>query len=279
MTSPLGIVAGGGDLPRAVAVAARDGGRGVFVLALAGLAGDWVDAFAHERASVGEAGKIVRALGKHDCHDVLLAGQVDRPRIGAMKLDAKGALLMPRVAAAALQGDDALLRLLVQFFEEHGHHVVGVAEAAPSLLAPDGPIGRFRPNTEHLRDIAHGFAVVKRLGELDVGQGAVVCAGLVLAVEAAQGTDVMLEQVAALPEGLRGTERKRRGVLVKAPKPIQDGKTDLPVVGISTVRNAAAAGLAGIAVQSGAALIVDRAEVAMMADHIGLFVAGASAGL
>src|SRR6185437_13325434 len=110
-----------------------------------------------------------------------------------------------------------------------------------------GAVGTHKPTTEALQDIAQGFEVVARLGELDIGQAAAVCDGLVLAVEAAEGTDAMLKRIATLPERLRGTPAKPRGALVKAPKPIQDRKTDLPVIGVETVKNVAAAGLAGIA--------------------------------
>jgi len=149
-----------------------------------------------------------------------------------------------------------------------------VAEAAPALVAQDGLLGRVVPDSEHQADILKAFKIVHALGALDVGQAAVVCEGLALAVEAAEGTDVMLARIPSLRESLRGTADKKRGVLVKALKPTQDRKTDLPVVGVQTVRNAAAAFLAGIALEAGAALILDKAAVAAEADRLGLFVTG-----
>jgi UDP-2,3-diacylglucosamine hydrolase len=122
-------------------------------------------------------------------------------------------------------------------------------------------------------DIALGVKVVRTLGTLDIGQAAAVCDGLVLAVEAAEGTDAMIARVAGLPEAIRGTPAKRRGVLVKALKPAQDGKTDLPVIGAATARNVAAAGLAGIAIEAGRALVIDRKRVIEAADAAGIFVA------
>jgi DUF1009 family protein len=122
--------------------------------------------------------------------------------------------------------------------------------------------------------MARAFAIVKALGALDVGQAAVVCEGLALAVEAAEGTDRMIERVTTLREALRGTPQDRRGVLVKALKPTQDAKTDMPVIGVATVERAAAAGLAGIGLEAGGALIVDKAAVAARADALGLFVTG-----
>lgn len=277
MSRALGILAGGGDLPRAVAESAREAGRPIFIIGLQGSAEDWVNGYAHEWVALGETGKAFRALKNAGCSEVLLVGQVERPKFSEIRLDAKSVLLAPRVIAAALKGDDALLRALVDLFEREGFRAIGAAEAAPGLVAQEGPIGRLKPSSAHASDIELGFKVVRALGVLDVGQAAIVCNGLTLSVEAAEGTDAMIARVAGLPEHIRGTPSKRRGVLVKAPKPIQDRKTDLPVVGVKTIANAAAVGLAGIAVEAGGALIVDRNAVAAAADAAGLFVIGTTA--
>jgi len=186
-------------------------------------------------------------------------------------------LAAPRVIAAALKGDDALLRSVVDMFEREGLHVVGAAEAAPDIIAKSGVMGRVKPNTENESDIVLAFRVARAMGQFDVGQAAVVCAGLTLSVEAAEGTDATVARVGALPEHIRGTPGKPRGVLVKAPKPIQDRKTDLPVVGVETIRNAAKVHLAGIAVEAGGALIVDRTAVVAEADKLGIFLVGIAA--
>jgi len=270
----LGIIAGAGDLPRAVAESASAAGRDVFVLALRGSTEAWVSGFAHEWVALGETGKAFKALRDAKCGDVLLVGRVERPKFSEIRLDAKSVLLAPRVMTAALRGDDALLRALVGLFEGEGFRAVGVADAAPDLIAKEGPLGQISPSQGLLSDIALGFKVVLALGALDVGQAAIVCDGLTLSVEAAEGTDAMIARTLQLPEHIRGQHGKPRGVLVKAAKPIQDRKTDLPVVGVHTVRNVAAAGLAGIAVEAGATLIVDRKAVAAAADAAGLFVVG-----
>ena len=270
----LGIIAGGGELPRAIAESARKDGRDVFVMAINGSTDDWVTGYPHAWIGLGEAGKAMKALKTAGCADVLLAGRIERPKFSEIKIDARGMLALPRVLAAAVKGDDALLRAMVDLFEREGFHVIGAADAAPGLIATAGPLGKIVPNAENESDIALGFEIVRALGALDVGQAAAVCAGLPLAVEAAEGTDRMIARVTTLPEHFRGTPAKRRGVLVKAPKPIQDGKTDLPVIGVQTVENAAAAGLAGIALEVGGALIVGREAVAGAADRLGLFVIG-----
>jgi len=270
----LGLIAGGGDLPRAVAQSARAQGRGVFVVALSGLCGDWVKDFPHATVALGEPGHALKALKNAGAQDVLLAGRVERPKFSELKLDTKGIMVLPRVIAAARQGDDALLRVLTALFEAEGFRAVGVGEAAPGLVADEGALGRLVPNDDHKADIARAFAIVRALGALDVGQAAVVCDGLALAVEAAEGTDAMIARIAQLRDSLRGTPEKKRGVLVKALKPTQDAKTDMPVIGVETVRRAAKAGLAGIALEAGKSLIVDKRAVAAEADKQGLFVVG-----
>jgi len=271
----LGLIAGGGELPRAVAHAARAGGRQVFVVPLLGsITENWVQDFPHEFLSPGEPGRIIKALKAAGTGEVLLAGRVDRPKFSEMKLDAKGILLLPKAIAAAKKGDDALLRFIVGICEDEGLRAISVAEAAPSLVAEEGVLGAIAPTPEHTADIAQALRIVHALGTWDVGQAAVVCEGLALAVEAAEGTDAMLSRIPGLRESLRGTPDKKRGVLAKALKPTQDAKTDMPVVGVETVKNAAAAFLAGIAVESGAALILDKRAVAAEADRQGLFVVG-----
>jgi hypothetical protein len=271
----LGLIAGGGELPRAVAEAVRAAGRSVFVVQLVGsVAENWVKDFPHEFLSPGEPGRIIKALKGAGAGDVLMAGRVDRPKFSELKLDAKGMLLLPKAVAAAKKGDDALLRFIVGICEDEGLRAVSVAEAAPALVAAEGALGAITPNDEHRADIEKAFRIVHALGALDVGQAAAVCEGLALAVEAAEGTDAMLVRIGTLRESLRGTAGKNRGVLVKALKPTQDAKTDMPVVGVQTVKNAAAVHLAGIAVEAGMALILDKQAVAAQADRLGLFVIG-----
>ena len=273
--SPLGIIAGGGALPRAVAHSALGAGREVFIVALRGSADEgWVSEFPHAWVFIGEPGHALKALKNAGAQDILLAGKVERPKFSELKLDAKGVMILPRVIAAARKGDDALLRMLVEVFESEGFRAVSVAEAAPGLVAEEGKLGKLAPNDDQIADIAQAFAIVRALGALDVGQAAVVCEGLALAVEAAEGTDAMVARVGNLRDNLRGTPDKKRGVLVKALKPTQDRKSDLPVIGVETVTRAHAVGLAGIALEAGAALIVDKPAVAAEADRLGLFVIG-----
>lgn len=270
----LGIVAGGGGLPHAIAAHCKASGQAYYVAQIAPFAdGDWS---AHPGASfnVGAVGARKAALSQEGCDAVVMAGVVKRPDFGALELDEGGRALVPKLIAAARTGDDALLRVLVEDFEAAGFRVIGAHEACPPLLAEKGAVGVHAPDQAALTDIAKAWAVADALGRWDVGQAVAVCDALVLAVEAQEGTDALIARVGALPEALRGTSTRRRGVLLKRAKPIQERRIDLPTIGVTTIENAAAAGFAGVAVEAGGALIVDRAELAARADALGLFVFG-----
>jgi DUF1009 family protein len=279
MSGTLGIIAGGGELPAAIAESARAAGRDVFVFALHGMAqAQDINPFPHEWGSLGEVGKGMKVLRDAGVTEVTLAGKVARPEWNAIKLDAKGALALPKVVAAAMKGDDALLRVMVELFEKEGFRVIGTAEAAPDLVMPKGKLGRHAPTKAQENDIAVGVKAARALGALDIGQAVAVCEGLVLAVEAAEGTDAMIGRIASLPTAVRGTPANRRGVLVKTPKPKQERRVDLPVIGVHTIEIAAEAGLAGVAVEAGAALLMHRARTIETADRLGLFILGFDAG-
>lgn len=270
----LGIVAGGGDLPVRIAQACAAQGRDYFVSRIAGLTDGALSAAPGEAHGLGQVGGRIKALKAAGCDAVVFAGLVKRPDFGALKLDPGGAMLLPKVLAAAKRGDDALLRVLVETFEREGFAVIGAEEALGDLAGPAGPLGAHAPDEAARDDIAKAAEIAAAIGRYDIGQGCVVCDGLVLAVEAQEGTDAMLARVAQLPAEIRGQPQARRGVLVKRPKPIQERRIDLPTIGPATIENAAAAGLAGVAYEAGGALLVDREAIAARADALGLFVFG-----
>jgi DUF1009 family protein len=270
----LGLIAGGGRLPWEIADFCRRAGRGLYVVRLKGFADPEMDDFEGAPAGIAEFGRALDLLRGAGCRSVCLAGIVKRPDFSALKPDLKGLSIVPGAIAAARHGDDALLRYLLQLFEREGFHVEGAHEVMAGLTLHAGAIGSVAPSPEHLEDARKAMRVAAEIGRLDVGQGAVVCAGLVLAVEAQEGTDAMLARVADLPAEIRGAADARRGVLAKIPKPIQERRVDLPTLGVKTLEGAAAAGLAGVAGEAGGLIVVDPEAVAREADRLGLFVWG-----
>jgi hypothetical protein len=270
----LGLIAGGGALPVSVAARCEAEGRPVFVVRLAGFADVHLARYPGLEAGMAEFGRILSALKKAGCVAVCFAGTVSRPDFRTLKPDLKGAALMPGIIAAATRGDDALLRKILSVFEGEGYAIEGADDILGGETLTAGALGAVRPTEEQLSDLRKALHVAEKSGELDVGQGAVVCHGLVLAVEAQEGTDAMLARVAGLPADLRGSARERKGALAKAPKPIQDMRVDMPVIGARTVEMAAAAGLAGVGGVAGRLILIDRAGLIEAADRLGLFVWG-----
>jgi UDP-2,3-diacylglucosamine hydrolase len=264
----LGIIAGGGALPRRLVAACRDAGRDVFVLALEGAAEpETVADVDHAWCRIGAAARGIGLLRENGCKELVLAGGVRRPSLATLRPDWRAAKLFARVGYKVL-GDDGLLSAVVAEFEREGFRVVGADQILGASLAPEGPLGRLRPDAQAAADIAEGERIARTLGALDIGQAVVVQQGLVLGVEAIEGTDELIRRCGALRrEGLGG-------VLVKVEKPGQERRADRPTIGPQTVAVAAASGLRGIAVEAGATIVLDRDEVAAAADRTGLFVIG-----
>ena len=274
MSGKLALIAGGGALPVSVAARCEAEGRPVFVVRLAGFADPHLAHYPGLDAGMAEIGKILSAMKRADCKAVCFAGIVSRPDFKTLKPDLKGATLLPGIVAAATKGDDALLRKILSVFEGEGYSVEGADDILGGETLPAGALGAVQPTHEQLSDLRKALHVAEKSGELDIGQGAVVCDGLVLAVEAQEGTDAMLMRVAGLPADLRGSPSARKGALGKAPKPIQDLRVDMPVMGARTVEMAAAAGLAGVGGIAGKLILIDRPALIEAADRLGLYVWG-----
>jgi len=270
----LGLIAGGGDLPLAIAARCEAEGRPLFVVRLSGFADPHLVRYPGLECGIAEIGKSLAALKAANCGAVCFAGIVARPDFKSLKPDFKGATVLPGIIAAATRGDDALLRKILSIFEAEGYAIEGADDILGGETLPAGALGAVSPTPEQLADLKKALHVAEKAGELDIGQGAVVCDGLVLAVEAQEGTDAMLMRVAGLPGDLRGSAGALKGALGKAPKPIQDLRVDMPVIGARTLELAAAAGLAGVGGVSGHLIVMDRPAVIEAADRLGLFVWG-----
>jgi DUF1009 family protein len=273
--SPLAIICGSGMVPYAVADAAIRRGRRVVLFALRGWANPQaVASYPHNWIALGQFGRFRRLAQAEGCQDVALIGGLQRPSFTNIRLDWATLKLMPRLFGAFRGGDNHLLSELVGVFENSGFRVLGAHEVAPEITAPLGTMGRHQPGSDVEEDIDRGFALIAAMSPFDVGQAAVIARGRVLAVEAAEGTDAMLDRVALLRESGRIALPRGASVLVKAPKRRQDRRLDLPSIGPDTVARAAKAGLAGIAVVAGATVVAEPQRLIEAADRDGLFVVG-----
>jgi len=275
----LGLICGNGMLPFAVAEAARAQGRRVVLFAIKGFADpDQVAAWPHHWFALGQAGRLIRLMHQEQCEDVTLVGGLVRPALRNLRFDFGALRLLPTVMRGFRGGDDHLLRVVGGVFEQAGFRMVGLQEIAPQVLAPRGALTRKIPSEAEREDIARGLDLLHTIGRFDIGQAAVVIDRHIVAIEGAEGTDGLLARVAAMRANRRINAPAGRGVLIKAPKPDQDLRFDLPTIGPRTIAGAKAAGLAGIAVAAGRSLMAEAQSTISQADQNALFVVGVDDG-
>lgn len=273
--TPLALICGAGTVPFAVADAVSKRGRPVVLFPLRGWAdANAVAAYPHHWIALGQFGRFCRLARAERCRDLVLVGGVVRPSLLQLRLDWGTLMQIPLIVRSFRGGDDHLLSGMGRMFERAGFRMVGAHEAAPEIAVTRGALGRIKPAAEMEDDIARGFALLAAMSAFDVGQAAVIAGRRVLAVEAAEGTDAMLDRVAAMRESGRIRLSAGSGVLVKAPKRRQDRRFDLPSIGPDTVIRAAKAGLAGVAVIAGATIVAEPQRLVEEADRAGLFVLG-----
>jgi DUF1009 family protein len=271
----VGILAGGGSLPREIAdVLFADGDNPVIV----GLEGEVRphDFAGHDFTLLnwGRIGHLLRTFKQKGVTDLVIVGSVTRPDLRAIRTDLGFWWNLPRIfKIVAAGGDDSVLRRVVGFFESHGFVVRGPADVAPALVIGRGAYGQVAMSSASNRDFEIGREIVSRLAPFDVGQAVVVANGMVLAIEGAEGTDAMLKRVVDWRDHAHG------GVLVKWPKPGQELRVDMPAIGPNTVAGIVAAGLQGIAVQAGATLAAQRGDTTDAADAAKIFIAGVDSGV
>lgn len=275
ISSPVGVIAGGGAMPFAVADSLVARGIAPVLFALRGACDpERVGRFRHHWISVGQLGRATKLFRSEGCRDLIFIGTLLRPALSEIRLDWGTIRVLGRVWASFRGGDDHLLSGIGRILEQDGFRMVGIRDVAPDVLMPAGNIARAVPDPAATADIARGREVLAALGPFDIGQAVVVIDGHVVAVEDIEGTDGLLARVARLREAGRIRARSGRGVLVKAPKSGQDLRYDLPTVGARTVEGAAKAGLAGIAVIAGHTIAADAQAMIAAADSAGLFVQG-----
>lgn len=277
--SPLAIVCGSGSLPLAVADFVASRGRPVVLFPIYGAAeGTVVERFTHNWVHIGQWGKFVRFARAAGCRDVVIIGAMVRPSLWRLHLDLKGLTVLSRAIVAFRGGDNHLLSSMGKVLEQDGFRLLGAHEVAPEILMPQGVLGHAQPSERDRADIALGLDYLRAAGPFDIGQAVVVSGKHVLAVEAVEGTDLMLARIAELRANGRLRAPAGTGVLVKAPKPNQDLRFDMPSIGPVTAEAVARAGLAGIAVVAGATIVAEPDKLITSADRAKIFVVGTKAG-
>ena len=267
MEPKLAIIAGGGELPWLLREACQNLGRDFLFLALNGEAEQNRLPEPDAWLKIGSWGKNLDFLHRNEIEELVFAGSVRRPNLKNLKPDSRGAGFLARLGIAWL-GDNSILSSVLKELEQEGFRVISPKSLLDNFLAREGNYGRTGPSEFDWKDIHRGIDVIRTIGTQDIGQAVVIQQGIVLAVEAVEGTNEMIRRCRKLGEQGSG------GVLVKFPKPGQDRRIDLPTIGVETVEAANEAGLAGIAVEVGGALVIGSDETTRVADEAGMFVIG-----
>lgn len=265
----LGIVAGGGTLPQTLINHCLQNKRDFFVLAIENNADKaiFTEDIPHKWIRIGQAGTGFKLMHEQNVQEIVMIGTIRRPTLADLVPDLRTAAFFAKIGLKSV-GDDGILRALINDIESENMRVVGIHEVIPDLLVKEGVLTKHKPDKQALADISRGIEVARELGKLDVGQAVIVQQGLVLGVEGIEGTDKLIERC--------GTYQRKGvgGVLVKLRKPQQDMRIDLPTIGTKTIENLHSAGMRGIAIHAGNALIVNEAEVIALADKYSMFICG-----
>ncbi|MDR0332179.1 MAG: UDP-2,3-diacylglucosamine diphosphatase LpxI [Dysgonamonadaceae bacterium] len=265
---PLGIVAGSGMMPVEIIKHCNKHHIPVFVVGLESFAtAEQLSEAPHTFAKIGEAGKILKAFKENNVRDIVLAGGIKRPSFKELIPDWEGMKIMAKLAMKKMS-DDNLFRVVIDEVENRGFKIVGIEEVVPEMLFQEGIYGKAKPDKDDMNDIERGWTVAKAIGAVDVGQAVVVQEGLVLAMEAIEGTDQMLARAASL------RKEGKKPIMVKVLKPGQDMRVDLPAIGLQTIDLFIKHGIGGIAVEAGGILLIEKDAVIKKADENGIFIIG-----
>ena len=265
----LGIIAGGGTLPQTLIDYCRQNNREFFAIAIENNADEaiFTPNIPHKWIRIGQAGTGFKIMHEQNVQEIVMIGTIHRPSLADLVPDLRTAAFFAKIGLKSI-GDDGILRALVKEIESENMRVVGIHEVLPDLLVKSGVLTKHKPDKQALADIERGTEVAYELGRLDVGQSVIVQQGLVLGMEGIEGTDKLIERC--------GTYQRKGvgGVLVKLRKPQQDMRIDLPTIGTKTIENLHNAGMRGLAIHAGNALIVNESEVTALADKYGMFICG-----
>jgi hypothetical protein len=263
----LGIFAGLGILPQMLIEDCQRMGRKFFIFLLEGenYEIDYLP-FSPVKLCYGEVEKFLSIVRANEIKDLVFIGAVTKPNFSSLKVDKRGALLLTKILASKILGDDAVLRAVIKFFEKEGLKIIPINQLLKDLAPKKSILSKLHPSKEEMLDIEIAVKAIRAMSYFDIGQAVVVAQKQIIAVEALEGTDNMISRCAGLK-----VEYKEGAILVKLKKAKQSAKADLPTIGVDTIKNCNAAAIKGIAIQAGATLIVNKEEVLRLVDELGMF--------
>ncbi len=265
---PIAIFAGRGNLPKMLIEDFQKKNRRFFVFLLAGESYE-IDysEFNPLKISYGEVEKFFATMKQQKISKIVFIGGVTKPNFSTIKVDKSGAILLAKILANKILGDDAVLKTVMKFLEKNGVNIVPIDDLLDCIVSKKGVLTKIQPSLENISDINLGVSAIKKFSDFDVGQSLVIAQKQIIAVEALEGTDAMIQRCKKL-----AVDYKNKAILVKMKKRNQSKKADLPTIGVATVQNCAESGLCGIAIQAGSTLVLEKELLIKTADDLGLFI-------
>jgi DUF1009 family protein len=201
----------------------------------------------------GEIERFLTILRDKNIRNIVFIGGVTKPNFSALKVDKKGAILLTKIIANKILGDDAVLKTVIKFFEKEGLKILKIDDLLDCVFSSKGLISKIVPGYENNLDIELGIKAIKHFSKFDVGQALIVAQKQIIAIEALEGTDAMISRL----QTLRG-DFKNNAVLIKLKKPHQSDKADLPTIGLTTIAKCAEVGIKGLVIQANSTLVLDK---------------------
>ncbi len=272
----LAIIAGSGDLPVICANAAKAKGAEIYLFTLLGeRTKNDNQKFPKEikknfTIKVGQLGRLIKILNQEQIKLLTFAGGVKKPNLFSfLSMDFRAISLLKKIQAQGT-GDDRVLRAVANELAKEGISLIGSAEIMPNLLAPAGLLTQRNLSQQESNDAELGFKIAAEIGKLDIGQAIIIRQGSIIAVEAIEGTNSMIERAAEL-SGLKGQHPKENGlVLVKRAKPQQDLRLDLPTIGTDTIKLMHQNGVNAVILEADRCQILDLQNVVLLANSLNI---------
>ncbi|MEY3196863.1 MAG: hypothetical protein RLZZ59_229 [Pseudomonadota bacterium] len=259
MSEILGIIAAHGALPIIVASHSKK----AVVACLTGITkkSDFSEHIAEE-FQIGKVSSILNFFKKHNVKNIVICGHIKRPNLSDIAVDTKGALLLSKILASKLLGDDKLLRIVAEYIEKEGFSI----KSPMDYIHQKKIVTKIKPSKRNLHDIEIGMNASKTLGSLDIGQSVIIENGVVIAVEAAEGTDELIKRSKNL------AKKTKSAIVVKSMKPNQDPRLDTPVIGVNTIVMLYENNFAGIAIENSGVIVINPEDVLKKANELGIFI-------
>ena len=207
--------------------------------------------------SIGQLGKCIDILNKNRCKKILFAGRVERPNFSKIKFDFKAIMNLPKIIKETKKGDAYIINFITRLFEKEGFKIISQTHYNSELVLSRGTKTRAKPKKNNYKDIKIGYKTINNLKLRGITQGVIVLNGRVVIPENFKGTDYMLKKAKKKLKKIIGKNR-REGILIKFPKPNQDIRTDLPTVGLKTIKYCVSLGLKGIVLKSRYNIFLDK---------------------